>query len=146
VYYSPGDRLIVSDTGVRRHVSNAAWETAFQRRGLTHFEEGESAAPLRAVFVEMKDEPRPPVSDTSGAPPFPFPAGSGKPLVDNDRAAVWEFVPVPAAGTTAHRHRHDAVVVAFTAGKPTVSFTARGTTHTDEGVGGADRVYVFEIK
>src|SRR4051794_14786743 len=55
VYYSPGDRLIVSDTGVRRHVSNAAWETAFQRRGLTHFEEGESAAPLKAVFVEMKD-------------------------------------------------------------------------------------------
>ena len=111
---------------------------------MRHFEEGASVAPLRAVFVEIKDEPRPQAPDTGGPPPFP--AGPATQRVDNDRATVWEFVPAPAPGTTAHRHRHDAVVVAFTAGKPKVSFTARGTTHDDEGVGGAERVYVFEIK
>jgi hypothetical protein len=144
VYYSPGDRIIISKTGERRPISTAAWNTAFQRRGLTHIEEGASDAPLRAVFVEIKDELRPKTSDTSGAPPFPV--GTGKQLVDNDRATVWEFVPASAAGATAHRHRHDAVVVAFAAGKPKVSFTPRGTTHNDESVGAAERVYVFEIK
>jgi hypothetical protein len=144
VYYSPGERVIVSTTGERRLVTTAAWTTAFQRRGLTHSEEGVSDAPLRAVFVEIKDEPRPLASDASGLPPFP--AGAGKQLVDNDRATLWEFVPPPATGGTVHLHRNDAVVVAFAAGKPKVSFVTRGTTHTDEGAAGAGRLYVFEIK
>jgi len=143
VYYAPGDRIITSQTGERRPVSTPAWDTAFRRRGLTHIEEGTSDPPLRAVFIEMKDEPRPDVLDTGGVPPFP--AVAGKQLLDNDRTTVWEFVRWPAGGTE-HRHRHDAVVAAFRAGKPQVSFTARGTTHTDEGVAGAERVYVFEIK
>ena len=143
VYYSPGDRIIIGETGERRPVSTAAWNTAFQRRGLTHTEEGASDAPLRAVFVEIKDEPRPVTSETSGAPLFPVHAG--KPLVDNDRATVWEFVP-GTMRVSVHRHGHDAVVVAFSAGKPKVSFTARGTTHDEEGVAAAERVYVFEIK
>src|SRR5262249_36896654 len=143
VYYAPGDRIITSTTGERRPVSTPAWNTAFRRRGLTHIEEGTSDPPLRAVFVEMKDEPRPDVLDSGGAPPFP--ARTGKQLLDNDRATVWEFVPGPA-GAAAHRHRHDAVVVAFAAGTPKVSFTPRGTTHTDEGIAGAERVYVVEIK
>jgi hypothetical protein len=153
VYYSPGDRLIVSTAGERRHVSTAAWNTAFQRRGLTHTEEGASDAPLKAVFVEIKDEPRPDASagrvlsdpaSASGAPAFP--SATGKQLVDNDRATIWEFVPMPAVPGTAHLHRHDAVVVSFSAGGPEVSFTARGTTHRDEGVTAAERVYVIEIK
>ncbi len=144
VYYSPGDRIITSATGERRAVSSPAWDIPFQRRRLTHTEEGASDAPLRAVFVEIKDEPRPQAPDTGAAPPFP--AGAGKQRVDNDRATVWEFVPAPATEAVAHRHRHDAVVVAFVGGKPKVSFTARGTTHNDEGVAGAERVYVFEIK
>jgi len=144
VYYSPGDRIIISTTGERRPVSTPAWDITFRRRGLTHIEEGTSDPPLRAVFLEMKDEPRPDVLDTDGTPPFP--AGIGKQLLDNDRTTVWEFISAPATRATAHRHRHDAVVAAFAAGKPKVSFTARGTTHTDEGVAGAERVYVFEIK
>jgi hypothetical protein len=142
VFYSPGDRIIVSDAGERRRVTTAAWSTAFQRRGLTHTEEGASDPPLRAVFIEITADPRREALDAPGTPPFP--AGSGNRLVDNDRAAIWEFAPAPIA--TAHRHHHDAVVVAFAAGKPTVSFTPAGTTHNDEGLGSAARVYVFEIK
>lgn len=143
VYYSAGDRIIVSNTGERRLITTSAWNTAFQRRGLTHTEEGASDTPLRAVFVEIKNEPRQDAADASGAPPLP--AGTRMPRVDNDRVTLWEFVPAPT-GAPAHRHRHDTVVVAFTEGKPHASFVARGTTHDDEAVGGADRVYVFEIK
>ena len=96
VYYAPGDRIITSQTGERRPVSTPAWDTAFRRRGLTHIEEGTSDPPLRAVFIEMKDEPRPDVLDTGGVPPFP--AVAGKQLLDNDRTTVWEFVRWPAEG------------------------------------------------
>lgn len=144
VFYSSGDRIIISDAGERRRVTTASWSTAFQRRGLTHVEEGASDAPLRAVFIEIKDDPRRQTLDAPGTPPFP--AGAGSRLVDNDRATMWEFVPAPLPGAPAHRHGHDAVVVAFAAGRPAVSFTPAGTTHADENVGGAERVYVFEIK
>src|SRR6185295_2751760 len=53
VDYEPGNRMIISPEGARRPVSTAAWESAFQREGLTHIEEGVSDPPLRAVFVEM---------------------------------------------------------------------------------------------
>ena len=47
VYYTDGDRTIVSPTGERRPVHTAAWETAFQLAGVTHIEEGASDSPLR---------------------------------------------------------------------------------------------------
>src|SRR5262245_61053498 len=111
VYYSPGDRIITSKTGDRRAVSSAAWNTVFQRRGLEHIEEGTSEPPLRAVFIEIKDEPRPDASKMDGTALFP--ASTAKALVDNDRVTIWEFAPAPATGPTAHRHHHDAVIVSF---------------------------------
>jgi hypothetical protein len=144
VYYSPGDRMIISPSGERRPVSTAAWDTAFQRRGLTHTEEGASATPLRAVFIEIKDEPRAAPIDSGGLPPFPD--ARGTPLVDNDRVTAWEFVPAPSTQTVGHRHRHDTVVVTFAEGRPTVSFAAAGMSHSVEGVARAERVYAFEIK
>src|SRR4051794_13591842 len=49
VYYSPGDRTIVSTQGARRPVTTPAWQTVFQQAGVTHVEEGASDIPLRAV-------------------------------------------------------------------------------------------------
>jgi hypothetical protein len=146
VYYAPGDRTIISTAGERRPVSTPAWDTVFQRAGVTHVEEGASDEPLRAVFIEMKDEGPlgAPASSPPSSPP-PFPAGAGTQTLDNERTTAWEFVPPPALRTN-HRHAHDAVVVAFTGRTPKVSFVARGTVHADEGVTGADRLYVFEIK
>src|SRR6266705_3470307 len=54
VYYEPGDRMIISPEGAKRPVTTKAGDIAFQRKGVTHVEEGTSEAPLRAVFVEMK--------------------------------------------------------------------------------------------
>src|SRR5579864_5513872 len=55
-YYESGDRIIISPEGTRRPVSTKAGDIAFQRKGVTHIEEGVSDTPLRAVFVEMKED------------------------------------------------------------------------------------------
>jgi hypothetical protein len=143
VYYTDGDRTIVSEAGERRPVHTAAWDTAYQLKGVTHIEEGASESPLRAVFVEMK-EPSASGSIDDTASPAAFPAGAGKQLRDNERSLLWEFVPPPAA--RAHRHQRDAVVIAFTGKSAKASFVARGTVHNDEAAAGADRVYVVELK
>ena len=143
VYYTDGDRIIVSEAGQRRPVSTKAWDTAFQLKGVTHVEEGASDQPLRAVFVEFKEPSALGLAD-SATTPAPFPAGGGKPVRDNERSLLWEFAPPPAPAL--HRHVRDVVVIAFTGRTPRVSFAARGTSHTDEGVAGADRVYAIELK
>ena len=144
VYYTDGDRVIVSPAGERRPVHTAAWETAFQLKDVTHIEEGASDAPLRAVFAEFKEPAAHGVVDTATAPAA-FPNGAGKQLRDNERSTLWEFVPVPAAGAS-HRHQRDAVVIAFTGKTPKVTFVTRGTVHANEAVTGADRLYVIELK
>jgi len=143
VYYEPGDRMIISPEGAKRPVSTRAWDIAFQRTGITHIEEGTSEAPLRAVFVEMK------LAGAYGADPAaagtsPFSGQGATQKLDNDRVTVWEYVQPPPGG--AHRHLHDAVVVALGSGSPRAVWVKRGTVHSDEGAGGAARVYVFEIK
>ncbi len=143
VYYTDGDRIIVSQANERRPVSTKAWDTAFQLKGVTHIEEGASGMPLRAVFAELKEPAALGVVDTATTP-VAFPASGGKQLRDNERSILWEFAPPPAAAP--HRHLRDAVVIAFTGQKPRVTFTTRGTSHSDEGTAGADRVYVVELK
>ena len=143
VYYAPGDRVIVSTAGARRPVSTKAWEIAFQAKGVTHIEEGASDVPLKAVFVELKEES---ASDNTGpAAADGFPHGHGKQVLDNPRTTVWEFVP-SSDNAIAHRHLRDAVVVAFNGDHPSVSFVAKGTTHAAENATGSDRMYVFELK
>jgi hypothetical protein len=143
VYYTDGNRTIVSETGERRPVHTAAWETAFQLKGVTHIEEGASDSPLRAVFVEMK-EPSASGAIDNTASPAPFPADAGKQLRDNERSILWVFVPPPAA--KAHRHQRDAVAVAFSGKSPKATFVARGTVHNDDAAAGTDRLYVIELK
>ena len=143
VYYTDGDRMIVSESGERRPVHTKAWDTVFQLKGVTHIEEGASDIPLRAVFAELK-EPSPSGAVDTVTTPAAFPAGGVKPLRDNERGILWEFVPPPSPG--AHRHLRDAVVIAFAGQKPTVSFITRGTVHNEESAAGADRLYVIELK
>ena len=141
VYYTDGDRVIVNLEGNRRPVSTKAWETAFQRGGVTHIEEGASDAPLKAVFVEIKaDGPRPDSASAAAAPVAPSKATQ---RFDNERATVRELL-APIDGTS-HTHRDDAVVVSFKAGKASAEYVPRGRTHSD-GDRQAERVYVFELK
>jgi len=145
VYYTKGDRIIVSERGVRSPTTSVAWDTFFFRRGVTHSEEGASDDPLRGVFLEFK-EPNPlGVLDTDTSTPS-FPGGSGKNVRESERVVIWEFVPAPGPASLPHRHTRDAVVVAFTNLKPRVIFVPHGTVHADEQTSGADRAYVFELK
>jgi hypothetical protein len=143
VYYEPGDRMIISPEGARRPVSTKAWDIAFQRSGITHIEEGVSESPLRAVFVEMK-EPGPYGTAASAGGPPAFSGDGAVQKLDNERVTVWEFTAKPPARP--HRHTHDAVVVAAGGASPRALWIKQGTTHSDEGVGDAPRIYVLEIK
>jgi hypothetical protein len=143
VYYEPGDRLIISPDGAKRPVSTKAWDIAFQRAGLTHIEEGVSDAPLRAIFVEMK-QPGPYGTEAQSGEAPAFAAGGATQKLDNDRVTVWEFTSTPAA--TSHRHMHDAVVVSLGGNGPRAAWVKRGTVHSGEGESNASRIYVFEIK
>jgi hypothetical protein len=145
VYYTNGDRIIVSEKGVRAPTSSIAWDTFFLRRGITHSEEGASEQPLRAVFVEFK-EPQPLGAVDARTSPPAFPGISGRQLRDSDRVTIWELAPAPGPSGPLHLHARDAVIVAFTELKPRVTYVKRGTVHNDEQAGGANRVFAFEVK
>ncbi len=145
VYYTSGDRIIVSPEGVRTPNSSVAWDTFFLRRGLTHSEEGASEQPLRGVFVEFK-LPQPIGTVDARTSPPAFPGMSGKQLRDSDRVTVWELAPAPPSARAPHLHARDAVIVTFTKLKPHVTFVERGTIHNDDQTSGTDRVFAFEVK
>lgn len=145
VYYESGNRIIVSTEGERRPVTTEAWNISFQRRGVTHSEEGASAEPLRAVFIQMKREPR--RAPDTGGDVTAFPVGGPAERLDNDRVRVWEYGPGSASDPGRHRHVHDAVVVSFdSSNDPMVRWVARGTVHESDVREGAARTLVFEIE
>ena len=144
IYYTNGDRIIVSPEGVRSPTSSVAWDTFSLPRGITHSEEGASEQPLRGVFLEFK-EPQPSGSVDARTSPPAFPGMSGKQLRDSDRVTIWELA--QASGPSGpHLHARDAVIVTLTTLKPRVTFVERGTVHNDDQTSGADRVFAFEVK
>ena len=145
VYYTSGDRIIVSPEGVRSPNSSVAWDTFFLRRGLTHSEEGASEQPLRGVFVEFK-EPQPLGTIDARTSSPAFPGISGRQLRDSDRVTIWELAAAPGPSGPLHIHPRDAVIVAFRKLKPQVAFVQRGTVHNDDQTSGADRVFAFGVK
>lgn len=145
VYYTAGDRVIVSLDGERRAVHTEPWNISFQLRGVTHSEEGASEVPLRAVFVQIKDEPR------TGGAPLPsgptFPVDGPTQRLDNERTTVWEYGAASALSPVAHVHLHDAVLVSFgPEGRPMVRWVERGTLHETDAAAGSTRMFVFEVK
>lgn len=145
IYYTDGDRIIVSEQGVRTPQHSVAWDTFSLQRGITHSEEGASDQPLRGIFLEFKQPQPVGTPDTRTSPPA-FPPTSSKQLRDSDRVTIWEVTPAPGASSPPHVHSRDDVVVTFTALKPRVTFVARGTTDSDNHTAGADRAFVFEVK
>ena len=145
IYYTSGDRIIVSEKGIRSPTSSVAWDTFSLPRGITHSEEGASEQPLRGVFLEFK-QPQPAGTVDSRTSPPAFPGVSGKQLRDSDRVTIWELAAAPGSAGKPHLHTRDAVIVDFTKLKPRVTFVERGTVHNDEQTRGADRVFAFEVK
>ena len=139
VYYTSGDRVIVSPAGQRSPTHTNAWDTFFFRRGVTHSEEGVGTEPLRAVFLELKEPEPVGAADTAST-------GLGRKVRDGERLVIWEDIAPQGTQPPAHRHEMDAVAVAFTGLKPRVKFVPRGTVDHGEETAGADRAYFFELK
>ena len=143
VYYEPGDRMIISPEGARRPVTTKAGDIAFQRKGVTHIEEGVSDAPLRAVFIEMKTDGPSGQVDAAASEAPAFPRDGQKQLLDNDRVTVWESAGSAAGGS--HRHTRDAVVIWLDGQTPHAVYAPRGTVHAAE-PSGAAHAWIFELK
>ena len=139
VYYTSGDRVVVSPEGVRSPTHSIAWDTFFYRRGVTHSEEGVGTEPLRAVFLELKESAPVGAADTASA-------GLGRKVRESDRLVIWEDIAAQDTQPPAHRHERDALAVAFTGQKPRITFIPRGTVDHGEESAGADRTYFFELK
>lgn len=145
VYYTSGDRIIVSEQGRRSPTRSVAWDTFVLPRGITHSEEGASDEPLRGVFLEFK-EPQPLGTVDARTTPPAFPGTAGKQVRDGDRVTIWELAPATGGSAPPHLHARDVVIVALTGLKPRVTYVARGTVHNDEQIAGADRAFAFEVK
>ena len=140
VYYTNGDRVVVSEQGQRSPTHSTAWDTFFYRKNVTHSEEGVGTDVLRAVFLELKEP-----AAVGGATTASI--GLGKQMGrENNRLTIWEDIAVPGTQPAARKYENDAVVVSFTGQKPKVTFVKRGTESKGKETAGADRVYTFELK
>jgi hypothetical protein len=140
VYYTNGDRVVVSPQGQRSPTHSTAWDHFFFRRGVTHSEEGVGTDTLRAIFLELKEPDPVSAADTTAS------AGLGKKVRESNRLIILEDIAAPGTQASAHRHERDVVVVAFTGKKPKITFVPRGTVDQGRETAGADRTYFFELK
>jgi len=124
-------------------VSTKAWDIAFQRKDVTHIEEGTSDAPLRSVFVEMKRQEPYGLAQLVPDGPIGFSGIGATQKLENERVTVWETV--GPAKATFHTHYFDSVAVTIEGPTPKATWIRKGTVHTGEGAAGGARVYVFEI-
>jgi hypothetical protein len=145
VYYTAGDRIITPLEGESRATHTEPWNITFQPRGVTHAEQGASDEPLRAIFVQIKDEAQADAASPASEPTFP--ADGPTQRLENERAIVWEYGPAGSVRPATHRHTRDAVAISFdAAGQPQVMYLVRGTRHETDVAAGSSRTFVFEIK
>lgn len=160
-YYVKGGRTITTPDGQARSNITEIGALSDTKRGTTHIEEGNTDPPLRAVFIELKqDQP-------SGLAPAPtdaafFPRDGAKQVMDTPRVAAWDMV-WNASGTTATRYQaaHETVIVFLGEGQLRRAGANGGVTsvksgtmmHLDRGapdrlemISGAPRVLFFELK
>ncbi|HZR25203.1 MAG TPA: hypothetical protein VFA59_16525 [Vicinamibacterales bacterium] len=147
IYYSPGDRIIISPEGEKRPVSTKAGQPIFQKRGVTHIEEGVSDKPLKAVFVELKEDgpSGKVVKPAEGAPGTMRDIGT-KQLLDSERGTIWAYSYGFGPDGPRHRHDVDTVVIWILDDGPHVAWVPAGTIHSEENVGVISEATVIEIK
>jgi hypothetical protein len=86
-YYTSGDRVITEVDGSKRNVTNKPGEITFRQKGLTHIEEGISDRPLRAVFIELKEDGPSGVAVPESDVAASFHDIGGRQLLDNPASA-----------------------------------------------------------
>jgi hypothetical protein len=136
-----------------RVLARKAGDPVFQRMDATN---------PRAIVIELKNHPVPPIKNSSGLPDA-FPRPGAKKLLENDRYTVWDYIWLEGKPTPMHFHARDAIVTYLETGsiksttqdgknvvsdyKPgMVKFNARDRIHTEELAGGQAHAIIVELK
>jgi hypothetical protein len=162
-YYAAGGRKITTPEGEARTNVTAVGSLSTTRKETTHIEEGNTDPPLRAVFIELKDDSSSglPPADVGG--PAPFPRDGAKQILDDNRVTAWDITWASGAEGLRYRAARETVIVWL--GEGTVRVTtgdtpatvisvnagtmrhlARGSSETLETVNGSPRAIFFQVK
>jgi len=163
-YYQRGGRHITNLDGTERTAVTEVGSLSNTRKGTTHIEEGTTDPPLRAVFIELKQE-----GGSSAAPgtrseaPGLLPSEAVKNLLDDERVAVWEYASTKSAAPVRGTVARDTIVVWLGEGRLTTArvegaltvvpivpgkmeYLPRGIVTIRQVSAGDPRAMVFEIK
>jgi len=162
-YYAAGGRVITSPDGASRSATTPVGALSTTRKGTTHIEEGATDPPLRAVFIELKSETGSGEPEVVSDLPPAFPRQGAKPMLDDERVAIWDHT--WQAGTPAVTSRYPRDTILIWLGKGRVRLTpqggapavidvlpgqirryARGAVETDQFIEGAPRAMVISFK
>ncbi len=162
-YYARGGRLITTPDGTVRAVITEVGSLSTTRKGTTHIEEGNSDPPLRAVFIELKQETASGLPDADVGGPAPFPRDDAKQILDDERVTAWDYTWASGSQRLRYRPARETVIVWLGSGTvrvrqrgrdATVSDVNAGTMHhlirgskeTLEVVSGSPRAILFQLK
>ncbi len=159
-YYQPGGRLISTPDGGKRGIVTEVGSLSTTRKGTTHIEEGTTDPPLRAVFIELKQQ-KPSGLPQSVVAAAAFPREGATQVLDDDRVTAWDYASWSGA-LTFQAARETVIVwlgdgslrVTPRVGSPTVVQVKSGTMrHLDrdsaerlEIISGSPRAVFFELK
>lgn len=160
-YYARGGRTITTPDGAARQTMTEVGALSTTRKGTTHIEEGNTDPPLRAVFIELKNEkasalPRPSLDAV------PFARRGGKEAFDDDRVHVTDITATPGIESD-FRTLYETVIVYLGEGRLRVvsdgdkrtearivpgqiRYLPRGTHLRETMIEGTPRAMAFEIK
>ena len=138
----------------------------FQRKGVTHMEEGVGGPgdPARAaITVDLKDgvTVEPLVVKPGAITAFPRVGATA--VLNNERVVIWEYTWQPKRIVPMHVHDRDSVEVfaepgvilaktedgkeeSYTVAFNTARFVPRGVVHSEEATSGSPRAFVIELK
>lgn len=162
-YYSRGGRTITTPDGAARQTITEVGSLSTTRRGTTHIEEGNTDPPLRAVFIELKQDTASGRPDADVGGPAPFPRDGAKQILDDDRVTAWDYVWASGSQGLRYRAARETVIVWLGAGKARMTQGSAAATESDvkagsmhhltagsgetiEIVGGTPRAIVFQLK
>src|SRR5262249_540946 len=89
-YYQRGGRVITTADGEKRSNVTEVGSLSTTRKGTTHVEEGNTDPPLRAVFIELKQE-KPGGLTSAAAGAVAFPREGARQVLDDDRVTTWDY-------------------------------------------------------
>jgi hypothetical protein len=162
-YYAPGGRSITTPDGAARTAMTEVGRLSTTRKGTTHIEEGNTDPPLRAVFIELKQETTSGLPAAEGRAAAPFPRAGATQVLDDDRVTVWDYTCPSGGEGFSFRPTRETVIVWLGAGTlrmtggdgraasssvtaGTMRHMARGSNDTVQMVDGSPRAMFFELK